>query len=298
MINLSGVNPPVITIFDEKGNLDWEANKKQADFLIEKGVNGLSYLGTSGEFSVLTLKERKEFIRKMTAYVNHRAHVIVGVGDTCLSNVRELIATAEEARVDGILLIIPYFNIYSEEMVEAYYDEVVASTSLPILIYNFPDLTGFDCQTELVRRLALKHENIVGIKETVSDTEHIRSMLTIKKSKPDFMVFAAYENHVLATLPFGIDGFINATANFSPEFTVNTWQSFHRGDMDATVKSAKKMTEAMDVYQYSTPMFLACKEAAYQRVIGGSHAERLPGQSLSAAAKEAVGALLTKMGLQ
>jgi 4-hydroxy-tetrahydrodipicolinate synthase len=292
------VNPPVITIFDENGKLDWEANKKQADFLMEKGVDGLSYLGTSGEFSALALEERKQFIREMTAYVNHRVHVIVGVGDTCFANVKELMATAEEAGVDGVLLVNPYFSVYAEEMVEAYYDAAAAVTSLPIIIYNFPDLTGFDFHTELVRRLALKHENIVGIKETVADPEHIRNMLTIKESKPGFLVFAAYENHAMTVLPLGINGFINATVNFAPEFTVNTWRSFQRGDMAAAVENSRKMTEAMEIYRYSSPLFLACKEAAYQRIVGGTHAERLPALPLSSQTKAAIGEQLSKLGLK
>jgi len=296
--NLSGVNPPVITIFDENGKIDWDANKKQADFLIEKGVDGLSYLGTSGEFGVLMLEEKKQFICEMTAYVNHRAHVIVGVGDTCLANVRELMLTAEQAGVDGVLLVNPYFSIYSEDMVEAYYDAAAAATGLPIIIYNFPDLTGFDFHTELVRRMAMKHKNIVGVKETVVDSEHIRSMLTVKESKPGFMVFAAYENHAMTVLPLGIDGFINATVNFAPEFTVNTWRSFRKGDMAAAVESSKKMTEAMEIYRFSQPLFLACKEAAYQRIVGGTHAERLPALSLSDRTKRAIGEQLSKLGLK
>ena len=56
MKKLCGVNPPVITIFDENYKIDLEASKKQADFLIEKGVDGLAYLGTSGEFSIMTVQ--------------------------------------------------------------------------------------------------------------------------------------------------------------------------------------------------------------------------------------------------
>lgn len=55
MKRLCGVNPPVITIFDENYKIDIEASRRQADFLIEKGVDGLAYLGTSGEFSTMTV---------------------------------------------------------------------------------------------------------------------------------------------------------------------------------------------------------------------------------------------------
>ena len=65
MKRLCGVNPPVITIFDEHHKVDIEASKRQADFLISKGVDGLAYLGTSGEFSIMTVEEKKNFINEM-----------------------------------------------------------------------------------------------------------------------------------------------------------------------------------------------------------------------------------------
>ena len=79
MKRLCGVNPPVITIFDEHHKVDIESSKRQADFLISKGVDGLAYLGTSGEFSIMTVEEKKNFINEMIKYVNGRVNVIVGV---------------------------------------------------------------------------------------------------------------------------------------------------------------------------------------------------------------------------
>lgn len=63
MKRIKGVYPPVITIFGKQGEIDYDANKKHADFLIEKGVDGLAYLGTSGEFGTLTVAEKKGFCR-------------------------------------------------------------------------------------------------------------------------------------------------------------------------------------------------------------------------------------------
>ena len=107
MKRLCGVNPPVITIFDEHHKVDIEASKRQADFLISKGVDGLAYLGTSGEFSIMTVEEKKNFINEMIKYVNGRVNVIVGVGDTCLENTMDLLKFVEQAGADGVLLINP-----------------------------------------------------------------------------------------------------------------------------------------------------------------------------------------------
>lgn len=297
MKKLCGVNPPVITIFDDNYKIDIEASKRQADFLISKGVDGLAYLGTSGEFSIMTVEEKKNFLKEMIRYVNGRVNVIAGVGDTCLDNTMELLKFVEDAGADGVLLVNPYFSVYSTEMVEAYYNYVASHTSLPIIIYNFPDLTGYDFSADVVCKLVKNNPNIVGIKDTTPDFNHILSMQKVKKINPDFSVFAAYENQALGILAMGIDGFINATANFAPEYTVNTYQSAKRGDFNESAKWFRKMVDAMDIYKYSSPLFLACKQAMYYRVLHQDGHERLPGLPLDATQKANVYNKMKELGL-
>ena len=275
MKRLCGVHPPVITIFDEHHKVDIEASKRQADFLISKGVDGLAYLGTSGEFSIMTVEEKKNFINEMIKYVNGRVNVIVGVGDTCLENTMDLLKFVEQAGADGVLLINPYFSVYSTDMVEAYFGYVASHTSLPIIIYNFPDLTGYCFNADVVARIVKANPNF----------NHVLSMQKVKEINPDFSVFSAYENQAMGLLVCGVDGFINATANFAPEYTVNTYQSAKRGDFNEAAKWFNKMVEAMDIYAYSTPLFLACKQAMYYRVLHHDGQERLPALSLDATAK-------------
>ena len=205
MKRLCGVNPPVITIFDEHHKVDIEASKRQADFLISKGVDGLAYLGTSGEFSIMTVEEKKNFINEMIKYVNGRVNVIVGVGDTCLENTMDLLKFVEQAGADGVLLINPYFSVYSTDMVEAYFGYVASHTSLPIIIYNFPDLTGYCFNADVVARIVKANPNVVGIKDTIADFNHVLSMQKVKEINPDFSVFSAYENQAMGLLVCGVD---------------------------------------------------------------------------------------------
>ena len=170
-------------------------------------------------------------------------------------------------------------------MVEAYFGYVASHTSLPIIIYNFPDLTGYCFNADIVARIVKANPNVVGIKDTIADFNHVLSMQKVKEINPDFSVFSAYENQAMGLLVCGVDGFINATANFAPEYTVNTYQSAKRGDFNEAAKWFNKMVEAMDIYAYSTPLFLACKQAMYYRVLHHDGQERLPALSLDATAK-------------
>ena len=297
MNRIRGVNPPAITIFDADGEIDYEAMERHADYMIENGVDGIAYLGTSGEFGVLTQKQKLELIRRMTAYVDHRAHVLIGVGDTCMTNTLELAAAAKAAGADGILAVPPYFSIYAEENVEAYYDELAVQCGLPVIIYNFPALTGFDMNPELVKRLAVRHENIVGIKDTIDDADHLRAMLRIKEVKPEFSVFCAYESQALDMVEAGIDGFVNATGNFAPGFTVRLCRAAQNHDRSQMETYSQGMCEASQVYNYAVPLFLAVKEAVYQCVLGKNGTEKLPGLPLGEEKRTEIKKLLKKLSL-
>ena len=189
----------------------------------------------------------------------------------------ELAREAEKAGADGVLAVAPYFSVYSEENVEAYYRKLAEQVRLPILIYNFPALTGFDMNPEMVNRLAQQCPNIMGIKDTVPENEHLKEMLFIKKSRPEFSVFCAYESQALEMIKGGVDGFVNATANFAPQFTAQLLKAAREDDSKSMELAFEKMKEASEVYQYSTPLLLAVKEAVYQKVLGKRGYEILPG---------------------
>ena len=297
MINFKGVYPPIITIFDKNGNFDIEANKKQADFLINNGVDGLVYLGTSGEFSSLNLQQKKEIMDIMYPYVQGRVRVVAGVGECNLADTLDMIRYAEKMAVDGIIVVNPYYNVYSDAMVIAYFDKVAKSTLLPLIIYNIPALTGYKFSVEVVKAIVKNNSNVVGIKESLNDLEHLKGILEVKEISPNFVVYVAYENLAFEGLMAGAEGFINATANFAPEFAVKAYQAFQDADFDACKVYAQKMTDAMEMYELSTPLYLACKQAAYNRVLGEDMGEILPALSLDDKAKEGVRRVLSKLGL-
>lgn len=182
-----GIIPPVSTIFDQEGKLEKDQMKLVIDHLINADVNGLLFLGTGGEFSQMSTDERMEIAEFAVSYVDKRVPVIIGTGST---NTREAVLLSEHAQkigADGLIVINPYYWNLSEKNLLNYYRDIAQSTDLPILLYNFPDLTGQDLTPELVSRLAGEYDNIVGIKDTVDSIGHIQDMiLTVKKTRSKF----------------------------------------------------------------------------------------------------------------
>lgn len=286
MKKIEGVFPPLVTIFDKERNIDFDSMKKHIDFLIEKGVDGIAILGTSGEFFSLSVDEKSFLVNNVLDYVDGRIKVIVGVAETNSSTAFKFIEFLENKEVEALLIINPYFVQYDEDTMVNYFNEICNRTSKKVILYNFPLFSGFDFTADIVKKIASQNSNLAGVKETVDDLEHIKAMLELKKEFKNFSVFCAFEHQAIDALNLGVDGFINATANFAPEFTVNVFKYFKEKNDKLAQENFSKMNDAMKIYEFSKPLLLACKQAVYDRVIHKDGFEKLPAQSLSETKKE------------
>jgi 4-hydroxy-tetrahydrodipicolinate synthase len=107
------------------------------------------------------------------------------------------------------VIINPYYWKVAASNLDDYYHRIASSVRLPAIVYNFPDLTGQDLTPDIVKRLALQNENIVGIKDTIDSVGHLRAMInTVKAVRPDFSVFCGFDDHLLNNLLLGGDGAI------------------------------------------------------------------------------------------
>lgn len=297
------LSPPVVTLFDEAGNLDLELNKRYLDKLISQNIHGILLMGSSGEFSSLSIEERKLYVREMIKHIYGRVKVMVGVGHTALKEVLELTSYAEELGADGVLVVSPYYWKLSDDQLYRFYSTVASHTELPVFIYNIPQLTGQNLPVELIVKLAKDYQNISGIKETVGDFGHIRQVMTeVKKVRPDFLVFSAFDEHMLSALMIGAAGSINGSAVFAPEVSVDLYESYQRGDLAKAQSSHLQISGLMDVYTYCPTFFTSMKEAVHQRWFDTAAGHRAPFDVYPANLRENVRNLLkiieTKEGVQ
>lgn len=292
-----GIFAPVVTLFDAEGEIDWKANQELADWLIGRGIHGILLMGSTGEFSALTKDERKLFAEKMTAYIDRRVSVLVGTGSTSLKDTIELSQHAQSIGADGALVVNPYYWKYSDEQLFSYYHAIAKAVSIPVMLYNIPQLTGQSLSPDLVQRLAVSHENIVGIKDTILNIGHIRELiLSLKEKRPEFAVFSAFDEHLLPALQLGAAGSINGTAIFAPELSVGLFNAFRQGDHEEALRIHRGIVELMPIYEYSDPLFLAIKEAVQQRVLRYETGMRSPSGPIPGLQKK-VTDLLNKTGM-
>jgi 4-hydroxy-tetrahydrodipicolinate synthase len=103
-----GVFPALVTPFTPDDRVDKDAYRELLQFVLLH-VNGVVPCGTTGEFSYMTLDERKQVIEICLDEVDGRVPVLAGTGCTTTRDTVALTAWAKEAGVDGALIVAPYF---------------------------------------------------------------------------------------------------------------------------------------------------------------------------------------------
>ncbi|MFP7478921.1 4-hydroxy-tetrahydrodipicolinate synthase [Terribacillus saccharophilus] len=266
-----GIIPPVSTIMDEKGQLDKSGMTTLIDYLIDSGVNGLFFLGTGGEFSQMSKELRKEVAAFAIEHVQNRVPVLIGTGSPSTTEAIELSQHAQKAGADGVVIINPYYWSLSEANLFQHYQEIAEQIELPIILYNFPALTGQDLTPDMVLRLATQFPHIIGIKDTVDSIAHTREIIMkVKPIKPSFKVFCGYDDQLLNTLALGGDGAIPATANFVPELTTGIYKAFAKQNYQEVMSLHQQLAPLMELYKLDSPFVGIVKEALRQRNIAVS----------------------------
>lgn len=253
---------PVVTAFDENGELDLQGNKNIYDHLIGGGIEGLLILGSSGEFYALRKDQRKALIDTAVEHINKRAKVFFGTSCDSMEETIELSNYALQAGADGVMLISPYYFTIDDASIEAFYDEAADKINGPLYIYNFPDRTGYDVKPELVLRLLRKHRNIVGLKDSVSEMGHTRSLLTTVRSEfPDFEVYCGFDENLIHNAACGGAGCIGALSNVYPELMVKWQNAVNRKDWEESFALQKKVDILMGIYDIN-PFFVGTLKKA------------------------------------
>lgn len=291
-----GVLTPVITVLDKQGNLDLEGNKQVINRLIDNGMNGLLFLGSIGEFFALNMEQKKLFIEFVVKTVNKRVPVLIGTGGTIQEEVIELTRFAEQAGADGVVVISPYYFKLDSDTLYRYYANVARATSMPIMIYNFPDRTTVDLEPELVLKLAKEFKHIVAIKDTVDNISHTRKLIhTVKSVRPDFSVLSGFDEYLIPNLMAGGDGAIGGLSNVIPDVFSALLKAYNENDFDGVKAAQSKISMLMNIYDISQPFVAAIKGAvAAQGVAIGAYVKE-PSGSLDNEQVAKIKALLQKV---
>jgi 4-hydroxy-2-oxoglutarate aldolase len=175
---LHGIFPPITTPFYSDGNIYFKKLEANVERYSRTPVAGIVVLGSTGEAIMLSDQERRDVLKSARDAAAPKKVLIAGTGVESAIETLKLTEYAAELGYDIAMVRTPHY--YKKQMqpanMLAFYRTVADRSPLPVIIYNFPQATGYDIPAEVVIELA-EHPNLIGIKESSGDVEKVRNMV-------------------------------------------------------------------------------------------------------------------------
>lgn len=210
---LSGTGVAIVTPFNEKEEVDFDALGGLLKYIMDGGVEYIVVLGTTGEAPVLSREEKIEIIHYTYSKVNGKVPVVVGVGG---NNTHALMKDLKEfplEKATAVLSACPYYSKPSQEGIIMHYEALADHSPRPLILYNIPGRTGKNMTADTTIRLS-RHPNIQGMKESSGDFMQI--MQVMKHVPEDFLVVSGDDAVTVPLIASGLDGVISVAANAYP----------------------------------------------------------------------------------
>lgn len=256
-MNFGTILTAMVTPFDASGEIDWNATKNLINYLIANGTDGLVVSGTTGESPTLSEQEKLDLFRFAVKVVDGRVPVIAGTGSYNTRDSIILTKQAENAGVDGIMLVTPYYNKPSQEGMYQHFKAIAKSTTLPIILYNVPGRSVVNLSVETVIRLSAIH-NIVAIKEAGGNLDAMAEM--IEKTSEDFSLYSGDDGLTLPVLSIGGTGVISVAAHIVGNEMQAMIRKFQNGDLAGAAKDHRTLLPVMKAL-FATPNPTSVKAA-------------------------------------
>lgn len=262
LAKFKGIFPPVPTIVDKHGDLDKKGMANLLDHLINNEADGVLILGSGGEFCHMPPKLRFEVAEFAVKHIKQRIPVMIGISSPSTKETIEYGQHAAQIGADAVLVVNPYYALLNSEAIYHHYKTVAENINIPILLYNFPALTGQDIGIDVITRLAKDVPNIIGLKDTIDNISHTREVINqVHAFRPDFIIFSGFDEYMLDTLILGGHGGIPATFNFAPKITKGIYKAFKQKDYATAFTLQRQLAKLMPIYAIETPFFAVIKQA-------------------------------------
>ncbi|MCH5190572.1 MAG: dihydrodipicolinate synthase family protein [Oscillospiraceae bacterium] len=224
-----GVFVALNAIYDKDDNVNLSVIKELVKKYRDAGVNGIYACGSTGEGFLLSVDERKKIAEAVKEAAGDDMAVIVHIGSASTKEAIELARHSEEIGVDAISAVPSVYYRLPEESIALHWNTITEAVDLPFIIYNIPQLTGYDLTYSLFNRI-IKNKKVIGIKNSSESVCQIERFATL--GGKNFVVFNGSDEQFLAGRLMGAKAGIGGTYGCMPELFVHLDSLIERGDME------------------------------------------------------------------
>lgn len=289
MEKMHGIIAVTVTPFLENGDIDYAAAAKQIDWLIASGIHGILPIGATGEFSALSMDERKAYAEFCMKQVAGRIPVMIGAVAMNVEETLEVARHAASIKANSIMVLpSPGLHLSQDEIYE-FYRHVSANVTLPVMVYNNPGSAGVDIDPDVMEKIA-KLPNMEYLKESTGDATRLTLMTDTVAD--DLVIFCGCESLAFESFVMGAKGWISVAANFAPAMCVELFDLIvNKGDLQAARVIYRKLLPMLHLLEGTGQLWQIAKYAQAQQGIGNG-ALRKPRGPITPENKAAVDKLM------
>lgn len=241
-MNFGQIVTAMVTPFDEQGEIDFPATRNLINHLIDNGSDGLVISGTTGEAPTLTNDEKIELYKFTVEVAAKRVPIIAGTGTNNTRESIEMTKRAEDVGVDGIMLVVPYYNKPCQEGIFQHFKTIAETTSLPIMLYNIPGRSAVNMTPDTTVRLA-GISNIVAVKEASGDLDAMADI--IERTPEDFYLYSGDDSLTLPILSIGGTGIVSVAGHVIGNEMKTMINLFNSGKVQEAAKEHRRLLPLM-----------------------------------------------------
>jgi 2-keto-3-deoxy-L-arabinonate dehydratase len=282
---LTGVFPVVPTVFDERGALDLEGQRRCVDFMIGAGSDGLCILANFSEQFVLSDEERDVLTATLLAHVGGRVPVIVTTthfsSRVCAARSRH----AQELGAAMVMIMPPYHGAtirVREAAIFDFFQRVSDAIDIPIMIQDAA-VAGTPLSAAFLARMAREIPNVAYFKiETPFAADKLRELIALGGDAVEGPWDGEEAITLLADLDAGATGCMSGGGY--PDGLSPIVRHYLAGERARAVDEYERWLPLIN-YENRQCGFLACKALMKEAGIIACDAPRHPLAPLNAASR-------------
>jgi len=254
-----GIFPYLVSPVDPSGRVREAVLRALVEHLIDRGVHGLSPLGSTGEVPYLTPTQRAEIVRVTVDATAGRVPVVPGVAAYATHDAVEQVHRLLDLGIDGVVLILQTYFPLPKAAVLEFFAGVASAVPCPIVLYSNPKLLGAELAPEQVVALS-DLPNVQYFKEASGETGKILTVLNLAGDR--IKVFSGSAHVPLLVLQLGGVGWMAGPACLLPEQCVRLYDLAQERRWAEADRLQRRLWAVNEVFQRHA--LAACVKAGLQ----------------------------------
>ena len=258
-----GIYAASMSIFKEDLSLDIDSTIKHSEKLIEEGLHGTIFFGSTGCAQLISSKEKKRLIDRLNNS-KFKDHFMIGTGSNALNENIELMKHSLNNGIDQFLLMPPAYYKYGDDGVYSFYANIVQKIpESKIILYNFEKLSGYKFSVQVIEKLVKDFpKQIVGVKDS---TYNLYETLKI----PNFLIFPGSEVKLHKGLELGNSGIISAICNVTASLARKVYDDFHNKKKQTLNEKLCSVRKVFDNYNLISGLhsFMSVENKKFKKIL-------------------------------